>query len=240
MPTAAVLDLLTGDETFVNERLARHYGIPGVTGGAFRRVSLAGTGRAGVLTHASVLTVTSGPTRTSPVKRGKWVLDNLLGTPPPPPPPGADSLTDDAGPAATTRERFARHRSRPECAGCHARLDPLGFGLENFDAVGRWRDSDGGVAVDAGGVLPDGRSFTGPAELRAVLAARPDDFVRCLTKKLFAYALGRSPTPADGPAVERVVRQAARRGYRFADLAGALVRSEPFRLQPATPPGGSP
>ena len=235
-----VLDLLTGEDTFVNQRLAEHYGIPGVTGEDFRRVSLAGTGRGGVLGHASVLTVTSGPARTSPVRRGKWVLETLLGASPGSPPPGVDSLKDEAGPATTARERLARHRGRAECAGCHARIDPLGFGLENFDRVGRWRDADAGVAVDAAGVLPDGRTFTGPVELRVLLAAKPDPFVRCLTRKLLTYALGRSLTPADGPAVERVVRQAARRGFRFADLAVALALSDPFRVQPPAPVGNQP
>ena len=238
----SVLDLLTGESTFVNERLARHYGIPGVVGDEFRRVSLAGTGRAGVLTHASVLTVTSSPARTSPVKRGKWVLDNVLAAPTPSPPPGVDRLADDSarGPHATMREQLARHRSRPECAGCHARLDPLGFRLENFDAVGAWRDQDGESAVDATGVLPDGRSFAGPAGLRELLAARPDDFARCLAQKLLTYGAGRTLGPADRPAVERVVRHAARRGYRFADLMVAVVLSDVFRVQPALPEAGAP
>ncbi len=153
----SILDLLTAEYTFVNERLARHYGLLGVTGREFRCVSLAGTGRAGVLTHASVLTVTSGPTQTSPVKRGKWVLENVLGTPPPPPPPGADNLKDPGDAATTLRQRLDLHRSKAECATCHARMDPLGYGLENFDALGAWRDRDGSVPVDASGTLPDRR-----------------------------------------------------------------------------------
>ncbi len=228
----SVLELLTADYTFVNERLARHYGIVGVSGDQFRRVSLAGTGRAGVLTHASVLTVTSGATRTSPVKRGKWVLENVLGTPTPAPPPGVDGLKDNAGgKPASLREQLDRHRSRAECASCHARLDPLGFGLENFDAVGVWRDRDGGVPVDASGTLPDGRAFRGPTELRAALAERPDDLVRCLTRKLLTYGLGRSLGPADRNAIERVVRHAARNGYRFSSLVIALVESDLFQMR---------
>ncbi|QJW99422.1 DUF1592 domain-containing protein [Frigoriglobus tundricola] len=228
----SVLDLLTGEFTFVNARLARHYGLPGVEGAEFRRVSLAGTGRAGVLTHASVLTVTSGPTGTSPVKRGAWILENLLGAPPPPPPPGADALKDTGtGKPLTRRARFEEHRARAECASCHARMDPLGFGLENFDRVGAWRDRDGDAAVDASGVLPDGRRFRGPAELRAVLAAAPTDFTRCLTEKLMTYALGRSLRAADRSSANRIVQHAARNEYRFSSLIIALVRSDPFLMR---------
>src|SRR5262245_31901799 len=155
------------DYTFANERLARHYGLAGVRGPEFRKVALAGTGRGGVLTHASVLAVTSNPTRTSPVKRGKWNLENLLGQRPAAPPPGADNLREAAGalPAGTLRQRLERHRTDPRCASCHAALDPLGFGLENFDAVGGWRNRDGDHPIDVRGTLPDGRSFRGPDEL---------------------------------------------------------------------------
>jgi hypothetical protein len=227
-----VLELLTGDYTFVNERLARHYRIAGVDGQEFRQVSLAGTGRAGVLTHASVLTVTSGPTRTSPVKRGKWVLENLLGAPAPAPPPGVDGLKDDAGSKpATLRERFEQHRSRAECASCHARLDPLGYGLENFDAVGAWRDRDGDDPIDPSGTLPDGRSFRGPGELAAALAQRPADFTHCLTQKLLTYALGRPLASADRPAVDQIAHHAARNGCRFSSLTIALVRSDAFQMR---------
>ena len=214
-----VLDFLTGEYTFVNERLAHHYGLTGVTGDEFRRVSLAGTSRAGVLTHASVLTVTSNPTRTSPVKRGKWILENLLGTPAPPPPPGVDTLSESTTATTTLRERLDHHRSRAECASCHSRMDPLGFGLENFDATGAWRDRDGKDPIDASGTLPDGRLFRGPGELRKVLAEKSDDFVRCLTEKLMTYALGRGLTPADRPEVDRIVRHTCRNGYRFSSLA---------------------
>jgi hypothetical protein len=224
----SVPELLTADHTFVNERLARHYGIAGVAGDDFRRVSLAGTGRSGILTQASVLTVTSGPTRTSPVKRGKWVLETLLGTPVPAPPPGADTLKHDRGMQTTPRELFDRHRSRPECASCHARLDPLGYGLEKFDATGAWRDRDGDTPIDPTGTLPDGRSFHGANELAAALAERPADFTRCLTRKMLTFGLGRTLEHSDRPAVERIVRHTARNGYRFSSLTIAIVRSEPF------------
>jgi hypothetical protein len=231
----SVLELLSADYTFVNERLARHYGIPGVRGRHFQRVSLAGTPRAGVLTHASVLTVTSGPTRTSPVRRGKWVLENLLGSPVPPPPPGVDDLKVPAGRALTLRQRLEQHRSRAECASCHARMDPLGCGLENFDAIGAWRDRDGPTPIDPSGTLPDGRRFRGVAELRALLAEQPERFTRCLTEKLLVYALGRGLTPADRPAVNRIVRHAGRNGYRVWSLVIALVRSEPFQKRGGVP-----
>jgi len=232
----SIIDLLTADYTFANERLARHYGIGGISGDQFRRVSLAGTGRVGVVTHASVLTVTSGPSHTSPVRRGKWVLENVLGTQAPAPPPGVDGLKEDhAANRTTLRERLEQHRSRAECATCHAQLDPLGFGLENFDAVGAWRDRDGEAPVDASGGLPDGRVFRGPAELVAALAERPNDFARCLTRKLLIFGLGRSLAPGDRNAVERVVRNAARNGYRFSSLVIALVRSDPFQLQNIRP-----
>ena len=235
----SALELLTADFTFVNERLARHYGIDGVRGEEFRRVSLAGTPRAGVLTHAGVLTVTSGPTRTSPVKRGKWLLENVLGDPVPSPPPGLDDLNAPGARPLTLRERLERHRSRAECASCHARMDPLGYALENFDAVGAWRDRDGEAPIDATGTLPDGRLFRGVAELRALLTERPERFARCLTEKLLVYALGRGLTPADRPAVNRIVRHAGRNGYRFSSLVIAVVRSDPFQKRNARP-GGAP
>jgi hypothetical protein len=226
----SIVDLLTGNYTFVNERLARHYGIAGVHGDQFQRVSLAGSGRVGVLTHASVLTITSGPTRTSPVKRGKWIAQNILGMSAPPPPPGADTLKKGSSESAVTlREQLELHRTREECASCHAQLDPLGFGLENFDAVGVWRDKDGDRPIDATGVLPDGRAFRGPAELVSALASRPDDFIRCLTQKLLTYGLGRSLVPADGPAIERIARRAARNNYRFSSLIIAIVRCDLFQ-----------
>jgi hypothetical protein len=227
----SVLDFLDADFTFVNERLARHYGLSGVRGEEFRRVSLAGTARGGVLTQAGVLAVTSNPTGTSPVKRGKWVLENLLGDPPPPPPPGVDSLAEgpEGAVAGSLRRRLERHRSDPACASCHQRLDPLGFGLENFDAVGAWRDRDGASPIDASGAFPDGAAFDGPAELRAQLRARREAFARCLTEKLLTYALGRGVDRCDRPPVEAIVRRLARGNYRFSALVQAIVRSEPFQ-----------
>ena len=190
---SSILDFIDSDFTYVNERLARHYGIPGIKGEQFRRVKLKGHNRGGLITQASILTVTSNPTRTSPVKRGKWVLEQLLGTPPPPPPPNVPVLTEDAKAltAATLRLRMEQHRSKASCAVCHNKLDPLGFGLENFDAVGGWRNQDSGVPVDSSGKLPSGESFRGPAELKAILKAHSPEFTRCLTEKMLTYALGR-------------------------------------------------
>ena len=190
---SSILDLIDSDFTYVNERLARHYGIAGIKGEQFRRVKLKGRERGGLVTQASILTVTSNPTRTSPVKRGKWVLEQLLGTPPPPPPPNVPVLTEDAKAltAATLRLRMEQHRSKASCAVCHNKLDPLGFGLENFDAIGGWRDQDGGVTVDSSGTLPSGESFRGPGELKAILKAHRSEFTRCLTEKMLTYALGR-------------------------------------------------
>jgi hypothetical protein len=231
-----ILDLLDADFTYVNEQLARHYGIAGVRGDEFRRVNLNGTGRGGVLTQAAVLTVTSNPTRTSPVKRGKWVLENLLGSPPPAPPPGADDLQPVlAGQKLTLRQRIESHRTKAECASCHARMDPLGFGLENFDAVGAWRSHDGDEPIDASGTLPDGQSFAGPSGLKALLRQRSSDFRRCFAEKLLTYALGRGLTPDDQCAVRRIVAETAFEGDRFSALALAIVRSEPFQARQVVP-----
>jgi hypothetical protein len=228
----SILEFLEADFTFVNDRLARHYGIDGVQGTEFRRVSLAGTPRRGVLTHASVLAVTSNPTRTSPVKRGRWLLDNVLGAPPPAPPPGVEQLKEahEAG-GATLRQRMERHRSDPTCAACHAGMDPLGFGLESFDSVGAWRTHDGGLPVDASGVLPDGRAFDGPTGLRAVLRERRGAFARCLTEKLLTYALGRGLDRGDRRAVGDVARKLADNDYRFSALVLALAHSDPFQTR---------
>jgi hypothetical protein len=226
----SVMDFLDADYTFVNERLARHYGIPGVVGDAFRRVSLAGTPRGGVLTQASILTATSNPTRTSPVKRGKWILENVLGTPPSPPPSGVEALKDTAGAGSsgTLRERMEQHRTDPSCASCHRRMDPLGFSLENFDAIGGWRTLDGEHPVDPIGSLPGGRELRGPAELRAALRSRRDAFARCLAEKMLTYALGRGLERADRRAVDRIVARTARDGYRFSALVLAIVESQSF------------
>ncbi|MGH7194963.1 MAG: DUF1588 domain-containing protein, partial [Candidatus Saccharimonadales bacterium] len=227
----SVLDLIDADYTFLNERLARHYGILRITGPEFRRVQLTDRDRGGVLTQASVLTVTSNPTRTSPVKRGKWVLEQLLGAPPPPPPPGAGELKDDEQVALTgsVRQRTEQHRANPACASCHALMDPLGFGLENFDAVGAWRDRDGAFFVDASGELVDGSKFKGPQELKAILKAKKDDFARCFAEKMLTYALGRGLEPYDKCTVDDVVAGLAKHGYKFSTLIQQIVASDPFQ-----------
>ena len=231
----SVLELIDADYTFLNERLARYYGIEGVEGGYFRRVSLAGTQRGGIVTQGSVLMVTSYPTRTSPVLRGKWVLENLLGAPPPPPPPDVPALADTAESSASSlREALERHRANPACAVCHARLDPLGFALENFDAVGAYRSEDDGVAVEASGALPDGTLVEGPRGLKNVLLARRQEFVETVADKLLTYALGRGLESYDRPAVREIRRRVESENYRFSALVAAIVDSVPFRLRRST------
>ncbi len=227
----SVLLLLDADYTFVNDRLARHYGIAGVDSQAFRRVSLSGTARGGVLTQASVLAVTSNPTRTSPAKRGKWILENVLGAPPPPPPSGVEALERDhgAGLADTLRQRMERHRREPRCASCHRRMDPLGFGLENFDAVGGWRTHEGGRPIDPSGELPGMGTFRGPAELKALLSSRREAFCRCLAEKMLTYATGRGLRRSDRRDVDRIVARLAEDEYRFSTLVLAIAESGPFR-----------
>jgi hypothetical protein len=229
----SVLEFLTADYTFVNERLAKHYGLSGVTGDEFRQVSLAGTPRRGVLTQASVLTITSNPTRTSPVKRGKWVLEDLLGTPPPPPPPNVPDLPNDGKPVSgTLRQQMEEHRTNPTCASCHARMDPIGFGLENFDAIGAFRTKDGEFPVDAAGKLSTGESFASAAELTAILSdKRRENFIRNLSEKMLIYALGRGIERTDRPAIERIMKDVATSGYRFSALIEAVVQSVPFDRQ---------
>ena len=229
----SVLDLLTADYTFINERLARHYGIPGVYGDRFRRIQVTDDRRRGLLGHGSVLTVTSYATRTSPVLRGKWILENLLSAPPPPPPPNVPNLEDTASAESlSVRERLVRHRTNPGCAGCHARMDPYGFGLENFDAIGRWRETEAdGKAVDASDTLPDGTMFKGPSELRAAILRRPDEFLKTFTRKLLTYAVGRGLDHHDEPIVRRIVSQAARDQHRFSSIVAGIVRSEAFRMK---------
>ncbi len=233
----SVLDLLTADYTFVNERLARHYGIEGIYGDRFRRVPVTQGHRRGLLGHGSVLTVTSYATRTSPVLRGKWILENLLGAPPPPPPPDVPDL-EDTGRAAglSVRERLTQHRANPACAVCHARMDPYGFGLENFDAIGRWRDIGAdGAAIDAADTLPDGTAFDGPSELRQAILQRPNEFVGTLTRKLLTYAVGRGLEYYDAPVIRGIVRQAAAEEYRVSVLIAAIVMSDPFRMKMKRP-----
>lgn len=226
----SVLDFIDGKFSYINEPLAQHYGIEGVKGDSFRKVALTGQ-RAGVLTQASVLTVTSNPTRTSPVKRGKWVLENILGEPPPPPPPGVDNLTEDAKKleGRTLRELMAEHRKNPSCANCHARMDNIGFGLENFDAVGRWRSQEAGRKVDASGKLPDGRSFATPLQLIAILKADKERFLDSLSERMLTYATGRGLTPADKCYIDEVAKATTKKQYKFSALVTAVVLSEPFR-----------
>ena len=227
----SVLDFLEADYTFVNERLAKHYGIPGVTGDALIRVAIDPERRGGLLGHASILTITSNPTRTSPVKRGKWILENLFAAPPPPPPPNVPELQEAAAAAltGTLRQRMEQHRADPACAACHQLMDPLGFGLENYDAIGAWRTQDGAAAVDASGELPGGRSFRGPKELRQVLLDRREEFRRCLAEKLLTYALGRGLEWYDACAVERIAGRSAAEGDRFSVLVEEIVKSPAFR-----------
>ena len=226
----SVLEFLDADWTVVNERLATHYGLKGVRGEAFKRVRLERGQRGGLLGQASILTVTSNPTRTSPVKRGKWILENLFAAPPPAAPAGVPKLDEaDARLAGTLRKRMEQHRANPACAACHQLMDPLGFGLENYDAVGAWRTADGQADIDAGGELPDGRRFTGPAELRGVLVGRRDEFRRCLAEKLLTYAIGRGMEWYDTCAVERIATNLAAGGDRFSVLVREIVLGPAFR-----------
>jgi hypothetical protein len=229
----SVLDFLDADFTFLNERLARHYGIAGVKGEEFRRVALTGAERGGLVTQASILTVTSNPTRTSPVKRGKWILENLLAAPPPPPPPGVEELSEAKAAvlSGSLRQRMEQHRAKASCASCHQRMDPLGFGLENFDGVGAWRTKDGQFPIDPSGTLPDGRSFKGPKELKGLLKARQNDFRRCLAEKLLTYAVGRGLESYDKCAVDQVAQALAKGKDRFSALVLAVVQSDPFQLR---------
>ncbi len=229
----SVLDLLKTDYTFVNERLAKHYEIPHVYGSRFRRIALAADSkRGGLLRQGSVLAVTSYATRTSPVVRGKWILDNILGTPPPPQPanvPGLEDNTVDG--RLSVRDRLAAHRENPACAGCHNLMDPVGFSLENFDAVGRWRSVEEGVPIDASGGLPDGSRFDNVAGLEQALIRRPEMLVSTLTQKLLTFALGRGVETYDAPAVRQIVRDAARDDYRFSSLVLGVVNSVPFQMR---------
>ena len=229
-------ELLTADYTFVNERLARHYGIPNIYGNHFRRVALSGEYdvRRGLLGKGSLLTVTSYAHRTSPVLRGKWLLENILGTPPPPPPPDVPALEENTerGQARSVRERLEQHRANPVCASCHQVMDPLGFALENFDGIGRWRvEGDGGEPIDAMGTLVDGRDVDGPASLREALVERPDQFVTTVTEKLLTYALGRGVEYYDAPAVRRIVQEASADDYRWSAIVLGIVRSTPFQMR---------
>ncbi len=229
----SLFDLFSADYTFVNQRLAEHYGIPRVYGSQFRRVTLTDENRRGLLGQGSVLTVTSYPNRTSVVQRGKWVLETLLGTPPPPPPPDVPELkAAPHGKLLSMREQMQAHRSNAVCAACHARMDPIGFALENYDGVGRWRGQDAGAPIDATGKLPDGTEFSGPAGLnRLLLTKYRDDFVRTATEKLLTYALGRGVEYYDYPAIRSIMRETARDDDRVSSWILAIVNSAPFQMR---------
>jgi hypothetical protein len=228
----SLLDLIDGKFTYLNGPLAHYYGIRGVSGVDFQRVSLEGTARGGILTQASILTLTSYATRTSPVIRGKWVLDNLLGSAPPPPPPDVPALEEkNLGTDASVRARLEQHRSNPACAVCHKQMDPIGFGLENFDAAGGWRTKEGRFDIDSSGTLPDGRTFNGPDGLRGILRGQSSAFTRNLTEKMLTFALGRGVEPADRGAVDTINRQLGADGNKLSALVTAIVESEPFQMR---------
>jgi hypothetical protein len=229
----SVMDFINADYTFVNARLATHYSIPNITGDEFRKVSLDGLPRRGILTQASVLTLTSNPSRTSPVKRGKWVLENVLGTPPPPPPPNVPPLEKEGVVATgTLRHQMEQHRADPNCASCHARMDPIGFALENFDGIGQWRTEDGDAKIDASGKLVTGESFTNPLQLVDILGkARKDDFVRCLSEKMLTYGLGRGLEYYDYAAIQKIAKGVKDNDYHFSSLVMEVVNSVPFQME---------
>ncbi|MBI3880995.1 MAG: DUF1588 domain-containing protein, partial [Verrucomicrobia bacterium] len=247
----SVLDLVDADFTYLNQTLAEHYGIADTAGNwlykkkehaggtpirgpKFVRVALPMRERGGLLTQASVLTVTSNPTRTSPVKRGKWVLEQILGTPPPPPPPGVPELDNQKELKGTLRQRMELHRANPTCAACHQQMDALGFAFENYDAIGRFRTGTGEGAIDPSGELPDGKKFSGPAELKALLKEQRPLVVRNLAEKLLTYALGRGLEYYDERAIKRIVAETAKADYKFSALVTGIVKSEPFLLRRGT------
>ena len=231
----SVVDLLNADYTFVNERLARHYGIPNVYGSEFRRVKVPSEARRGLLGQGSILTVTSYPNRTSPVERGKWILTNLLGVPPQPPPPNVPPLQESSadGKVLSLRERMEQHRANPVCAGCHRLMDPIGFALENFDGVGHWRTNEDGAKIDPSGTLFNGATLDGVAGLRQALAAQPEVFVGVMTEKMLTYAVGRGIEYYDMPAVRKVVQDARNKDFRFSSIVLGIVRSTPFQMKEA-------
>jgi hypothetical protein len=229
-----VLDLLRANYTYVNERLARHYGISNVYGSSFRRVAVADDSRLGLLGEGTILTATSRANRTSPVLRGKWVLENLLGAPPPPPPPDVPAglkPKNAEGKELTMREQLDEHRNNPACSVCHNRMDPIGFSLDNFNGVGQWRTIDAGTPLDVSGVLYDGTKFQGPAELRKILLSRPRQISQTITEKLFTYALGRGLDYYDEPAVRKILQDAAPSEYRWSSLIVGIVNSTPFQMR---------
>jgi hypothetical protein len=231
---ASIMDLLRANYTYLNDRLAQHYGIPNVYGSHFRKVSFGkdNSERGGLLGHASILMATSYPNRTSPVLRGKWLLDNILGIPPPPPPPDVPALKENGADSRPTsvRERLEEHRKNAACAGCHVRMDPLGFALENFDPIGKWRSSSDGLPIDAAASLPDGTKFQGIAGLRQVLLSRGEQFATTFVEKLMTYALGREVEYYDLPAVRKVAQEAAGQDHRWSSIILGIVQSTPFQM----------
>jgi hypothetical protein len=238
----SILELLTANYTFLNQRLAKHYGIPHVEASYFRRVTLPpGDPRGGLLGQGSILTITSYATRTSPVVRGKWVLENLLASAPPPPPANVPALkteSTEAGKTLTVREALTQHRANPACAGCHARMDPIGFAMENFDAIGRWRDRDAGHPIDTSGVLPDGTKLDGMASLKKALLSQPGQFVGTGAAKLLMYAIGRNTQYYDQPAIRAIVHEAAASNNTMESLVMGVVSSAPFQMRQSISPGG--
>jgi hypothetical protein len=233
----SILDLVSANYTFVNERLARFYGIPNVKGPEFRKTDLSAVPmRGGVITQASVLTVSSYATRTSPVLRGKWILENILNDPPPPPPPVPNLDVSEVGTAVSLREQMEKHRANAVCASCHQKMDPLGFGLENFDAIGSWRTHDGQFDINSTGTLPSGQTFQGAAGLKSILLESRDEFAQCLVEKLLTYALGRGVERFDRPTIKAITRQVAANDYRFSALVFGIVNSVPFQMQQDAPP----
>ena len=231
------MDLIAANDTFVNERLARHYGLTGIYGSRFRRVTFADGVRGGLLGQASILTATSYPNRTSPVLRGRWLLESLLGAPPPAPPPDVPALkeNDAEGERRSMRERLEAHRRNPGCAVCHVRMDPLGFSLENFDALGKWRTTSDGSPIDASASLPDGSRFEGVGGLRRLLLDHREDFVRTFTDRLLSYAIGRGTDATDWPAVRKIVRETAPTDSRWSSIILGIVRSSPFTMSQVGP-----
>ena len=234
----SILEFIDSDYAFVNDRLAKFYGLPPVTGSNLRKVTLTDHNRGGVLTMGGILAITSLPTRTSPVKRGKWVLEQLLGDPPPPPPAMVPPLDKQAevqdGKKLSTRTRLERHRTDPVCASCHQLMDPIGFGLENFDAIGHWREMDGDGALDTSGKMPNGKEFRGPIELKAIFMANKDHFVRCLTEKMLTYAMGRGVEESDDATIDRIYKAVVSSEYKFSSLITQVVTSYPFLNRKAT------
>jgi hypothetical protein len=241
----SALELLSADYTFVNERLARHYGIPGVYGTRYRQVKLTDPNRRGLLGQGSILSLTSVATRTSPVYRGKFVLATFLNTPPPPPLPNVPALEEAAKGAKTApktvRETLELHRSSPVCASCHRIIDPPGFALENFNSVGQWREkTENGASIDAAGVLADGTKVNGPVALRTAILSRPEAFMTVLTERIMTYALGRGVEPSDMPVIRSIVRKAGQNNYRLESVVQSIVESAPFQMRTRLEPEGTP